>query len=56
MRWVKRLTSHEPSAIPPMKIAILSRDTTLYSTTRLRDAAEARGHEGHRRGQHHPFE
>ena len=28
-----------------MKIAILSRDASLYSTTRLREAAEARGHE-----------
>jgi len=28
-----------------MKIAILSRDTNLYSTGRLREAAEARGHE-----------
>jgi ribosomal protein S6--L-glutamate ligase len=28
-----------------MKIAILSRDSTLYSTTRLREAGEARGHE-----------
>ena len=28
-----------------MKIAILSRDATLYSTNRLREAAEARGHE-----------
>ena len=28
-----------------MKIAILSRDSTLYSTNRLREAGEARGHE-----------
>jgi ribosomal protein S6--L-glutamate ligase len=28
-----------------MKIAILSRDASLYSTTRLREAGEARGHE-----------
>jgi len=28
-----------------MKIAILSRDATLYSTTRLREAGEERGHE-----------
>ncbi len=28
-----------------MKIAVLSRDSTLYSTTRLREAGEARGHE-----------
>ena len=28
-----------------MKIAILSRDASLYSTTRLKEAAEARGHE-----------
>jgi ribosomal protein S6--L-glutamate ligase len=28
-----------------MKIAILSRDASLYSTNRLREAAEARGHE-----------
>ena len=28
-----------------MKIAILSRDSSLYSTTRLREAGEARGHE-----------
>lgn len=28
-----------------MKIAILSRDSSLYSTTRLREAAEERGHE-----------
>ena len=28
-----------------MKIAILSRDSTLYSTTRLREAGEARGHQ-----------
>jgi ribosomal protein S6--L-glutamate ligase len=28
-----------------MRIAILSRDATLYSTTRLREAGEARGHE-----------
>ena len=28
-----------------MKIAILSRDASLYSTTRLREAAEQRGHE-----------
>src|SRR5207248_2541688 len=28
-----------------MKIAILSRDQTLYSTNRLKEAGEARGHE-----------
>ncbi|MEY2432616.1 MAG: ribosomal protein S6--L-glutamate ligase [Acidimicrobiaceae bacterium] len=28
-----------------MKIALLSRDASLYSTTRLKEAAEARGHE-----------
>jgi len=28
-----------------MKIAVLSRDSTLYSTTRLKEAGEARGHE-----------
>ena len=28
-----------------MKIAILSRDSSLYSTTRLKEAGEARGHE-----------
>jgi len=28
-----------------VKIAILSRDSTLYSTTRLREAGEARGHQ-----------
>ena len=28
-----------------MKIAVLSRDSSLYSTTRLREAGEARGHE-----------
>ena len=28
-----------------MKIAILSRSSSLYSTSRLREAAEARGHD-----------
>ncbi|MDX6672775.1 MAG: ribosomal protein S6--L-glutamate ligase, partial [Solirubrobacteraceae bacterium] len=28
-----------------MKIAILSRDTTLYSTNRLKEAGEKRGHD-----------
>ena len=29
----------------PLKIAILSRNGKLYSTSRLKEAAEARGHE-----------
>ncbi len=36
---------HEAVAVTPMKIALLSRDPTIYSTNRLVQAARERGHE-----------
>ena len=39
------LPSRIPSSRPPMRIAVLSRNPDLYSTRRLVEAAEARGHE-----------
>ncbi len=36
---------HEAVAVTPMKIALLSRDPTIYSTNRLVQAAQERGHE-----------
>ena len=36
---------HETVAVTPMKIALLSRDPTIYSTNRLVQAAQQRGHE-----------
>jgi len=42
-----KMTNDAAGEVKPMKIAILSRNKSLYSTSRLKEACEKRGHEVH---------